>query len=127
MSQETIGIAEAADRVGIDAHTLRYYERVGLVGPIGRGEGGRRRYAAHDLRWLEFLTRLRATRMPIREMRRFAELRRGGAATVAARRELLEAHRRRVLDEIERLRHDVRAVEAKLARLESGIDIDTEE
>jgi DNA-binding transcriptional MerR regulator len=69
-------------------------ERAGLIQPTERGERGERRYDSRDLRWVEFLQRLRATRMPVREMKQFAELRRGGAKTVAARRELLASHRR---------------------------------
>jgi DNA-binding transcriptional MerR regulator len=68
--------------------------------------------------------RLRATGMPIRDMRRFAQLRRGGPGTVAARRELLDSHRRRVLDGIEQLQRDLRAIDAKLTRLESGVDLE---
>jgi DNA-binding transcriptional MerR regulator len=120
----SVGISEAADRTGLSAHTLRYYERAGLIQPTERGERGERRYASRDLRWVEFLQRLRATRMPVREMKQFAELRRGGAKTVAARRELLASHRRRVLGEIEQLRSNLRSIEAKLARLESGADLE---
>ena len=87
----SVGISEAADRTGLSAHTLRYYERAGLIQPTERGDRGERRYASRDLRWVEFLQRLRATRMPVREMKQFAELRRGGAKTVAARRELVDA------------------------------------
>jgi DNA-binding transcriptional MerR regulator len=121
---EAICIAEAADRTGLSAHTLRYYERAGLIEPVERGQRGERRYASRDLRWIEFLQRLRATGMPIREMKRFAELRRGGAETVAARRDLLDSHRRRVSTEIEQLQRGLHAIETKLARLESGVDLE---
>jgi DNA-binding transcriptional MerR regulator len=117
---EALSIGEAAARSGLSAHTLRYYERARLVEPIARGPRGERRYAARDLEWIAFLQRLRATGMPIREMRRFAELRTGGTATIPARRELLAAHHRRVLATIEDLRRNLAAIEAKLARLETG-------
>ncbi len=85
----------------LSAHTLRYYERIGLLGPIDRGtSSGHRRYASADLAWIEFLERLRATGIPIREKLAFAELRRGGEATAAARRALLEGH----LDVVEFMR-----------------------
>jgi DNA-binding transcriptional MerR regulator len=120
----SISIAEAADRTGLSAHTLRYYERAGLIEPVERGQRGERRYGPRDVRWVEFLQRLRATGMPIREMKRFAELRRGGAETVAARRDLLDVHRRRVSGEIEQLQRGLQAIEAKLARLEGGVDLE---
>lgn len=71
-------IAAVAQRTGLSAHTLRYYEKAGLVESVGRNAGGQRRYAAADLEWLMFLLRLRTTGMSIADMQRFAELRRAG-------------------------------------------------
>src|SRR5438067_13887482 len=78
-------VGEAAAKVGLSVHTLRWYEQEGLVNPIGRDTAGRRRYRAEDLDWLQLLTCLRGTGMPVREMRRYAELARPGAATVGGR------------------------------------------
>jgi DNA-binding transcriptional MerR regulator len=58
-----------ASRCGMTAHTLRYYERVGLIQPVRRGQGGQRRYSDQDEEWLKFLKSMRATHMSIREMR----------------------------------------------------------
>lgn len=98
-------ISEAAADAGVSAHTLRYYERVGLLPRIDRhSSSGHRLYSRQDIDWVVFLTRLRATGMPIRRMREYAELQRRGPGTEAARLALLEAHRdtvRRRLDEIQ--------------------------
>ncbi|MBA3264047.1 MAG: MerR family transcriptional regulator [Thermoleophilaceae bacterium] len=88
-----ITIAQAAERSGLSAHTLRYYERIGLIHPVGRGENGHRRYGRDDLEWLELLTKLRTTDMPIRQMVQYAELVREGPHTAARRRAMLEDHR----------------------------------
>src|SRR5216683_3533598 len=70
-----LSIAEAARRTGVSAHTLRYYERAGLVvTPVDRTAGGRRRYREPDLVWITVCTRLRATGMPIKTIRRYAQL-----------------------------------------------------
>jgi DNA-binding transcriptional MerR regulator len=74
------------------AHTLRYYERVGLIQPVGRARNGHRRYSDADEAWLHFLHCMRATSMPIREMQRYAELREKGDATSLDRRKILEDH-----------------------------------
>src|SRR2546430_12806578 len=74
-------VGEAAAKVGLSVHTLRWYEQEGLVTPVVRDAVGRRRYSADDLDWLQLLTCLRGTGMPVREMRRYAELARTGAAT----------------------------------------------
>jgi DNA-binding transcriptional MerR regulator len=85
-------IHAVATRTGLSVHTLRYYERAGLIAPVARAPGGQRRYAVADLDWIGFLLRLRATRMPIRQMLVFARLRSSGNATAAARRQMLETH-----------------------------------
>ena len=78
------------------AHTLRYYERVGLIQPVGRAHNGHRRYSEADEAWLNFLHCMRATNMSIREMQRYAELRENGVEVIdldnAACRELLEGY-----------------------------------
>ena len=82
-----------ASRCGMTAHTLRYYERVGLIQPVRRGQGGQRRYSDQDEEWLKFLKSMRATHMSIREMRRYAVLREGGNNRVDEQRKILENHR----------------------------------
>ena len=85
-------IRTMAARCGMTTHTLRYYERVGLIQPVGRARNGHRRYSDADEAWLNFLHCMRATNMPIREMQRYAALRAMGEATIEQRRRLLEEH-----------------------------------
>src|SRR6218665_1732318 len=59
-----LSIDDVAKRTGLTAHTLRYYERIGLIAPVARAAGGQRRYAASDMAWVEFLLRLRTQPMP---------------------------------------------------------------
>ena len=109
-----LSIDEVARRSGLTAHTLRYYERIGLIAPVGRAEGGQRRYAAADLAWIDFLLRLRTTRMPISQMQTFATLRATGDSTVPDRRRMLETHLQEVLAEMEAMRLSVQALEEKI-------------
>ena len=82
------------------AHTLRYYERVGLIQPVGRARNGHRRYTESDAAWLNFLHCMRGTNMPIREMQRYAALREMGDATIEQRRQLLEEHQATIAAQI---------------------------
>jgi DNA-binding transcriptional MerR regulator len=107
-------IAEAAERSGLSAHTLRYYERIGLIHPVERDPGGHRRYGLHDLDWLAFLTRLRRTGMPIRQMGDYAELVRAGSQTVARRREMLERHREAIQSQMAELEETVGVLDRKI-------------
>ena len=98
-----LSIAEAARRTGVSVHTLRYYERAGLVvTAVDRTSGGRRRYHQLDLDWIVICTRLRATGMPIRTIRRYAELVSAGPGNEQERLALLEAHRAEVTAKLAR-------------------------
>ncbi|MDG6108949.1 MerR family transcriptional regulator [Dactylosporangium aurantiacum] len=107
-------IAEVAEQTGLTAHTLRYYERAGLLDPPERDWQGHRRYSEQDVRMLRLLTRLRATGMSIAGMRHYAQLCRVGPATFDERRALLEEHRRQVLRRMAELRDDLALIEYKI-------------
>jgi DNA-binding transcriptional MerR regulator len=96
-------IRNMAERCGMTAHTLRYYERVGLIQPVERARNGHRRYSNADEAWLRFLHCMRAASMPIREMQRYAELRQSGDATSLERRKILEDHQATVAAQIAQL------------------------
>lgn len=113
-TQEAWSVSEAAERVGLTTHTLRWYEQEGLVEPVGRDSAGRRRYTQQDLDWLGMLTCLRRTGMPVRDMRRYAELARQGDMTVVARMALFQQHRERVLARIAELQEDLKYIEHKI-------------
>lgn len=116
-------IAEAADRSGLTAHTLRYYERDGLmlVG-VERSSSGHRRYTDRDLAWIELITRLRATGMPIREVRRYAALVRAGDGNEIERLELLLAHRERVEAQLAEVTAHLRAIDHKIGIYEGKVE-----
>jgi DNA-binding transcriptional MerR regulator len=113
-STETFTVGEAAARTGFSIDTLRYYERLGLVAGVDRTAGGRRRYTAGDLGWLELVSCLRGTGMPVREMQRFAELIRAGDDNLADRQTLLLAHRDRVNAHVAELQQQLRQIQHKI-------------
>ena len=110
-----LSIREVAARTGITTHTLRYYERIGLVPSVPRARSGHRRYGESDLAWLELLKRLHATDMPIRRMLEYARLARRGESTVRERRALLEAHRLDVEGKLAHLQATLALIRKKLA------------
>jgi DNA-binding transcriptional MerR regulator len=125
VKQEGLSIAEAARRTGVSAHTLRYYERAGLVvTPVDRTSGGRRRYYQLDLDWIVICTRLRATGMPIREIRRYAELVSEGHGNEKERLALMEAHRANVIAKLAEVQEHLKLIDHKIdvyrGRLEAG-------
>ena len=107
-------IATTADRLGVSAHTLRYYERIGLV-RVERDASGRRRYDAASVRRLVFLTRMRTSGMPIRDLRRYIKLVEAGRDAVPERLALLTEHRDGLRARIDELRLALAATEYKIA------------
>lgn len=108
-------IGELAKRSGLSAHTIRYYEQIGLLPRADRDRSGQRDYDASILIWIQFLDRLKTTGMPIREMVRYAALRDHGARTQAERRTLLEQHRERVRAHVADLQACLHALDIKIA------------
>jgi DNA-binding transcriptional MerR regulator len=116
-------IAQAAAETGLTAHTLRYYERDGLMlGSVDRSTAGHRRYTQRDLSWIEMITRLRATGMPIRDVRRYAELVRAGAGNEAERLDLLKSHRERVEAQLSEVTSHLRAIDHKIGLYEGQVE-----
>jgi DNA-binding transcriptional MerR regulator len=107
-------IGELVRRSGLSAHTIRYYERIGLLPYADRNRSGRRNYDASILTWIAFLDRLKTTGMPIREMLHYAALREQGAETEPERRNLLEAHRERVRAKITELKASLLVLDTKI-------------
>jgi DNA-binding transcriptional MerR regulator len=93
-------IGELSERSGLSRHTIRYYEKIGLLPNVERDQSRHRDYDPSILVWIEFLGRLKTTGMPIRNMLRYAELRARGAETENERYEMLVRHRDRVRTDI---------------------------
>ena len=108
-------IGDLAKRSGLSAHTLRYYERIGLLPYADRDGSGQRDYDASILRWIEFLGRLKTTGMPIREMLRYAALREEGDVTGPARQRMLEQHRAQVAAHVAELQACLLVLDTKIA------------
>ncbi|MFD8979638.1 MerR family transcriptional regulator [Streptomyces sp. NPDC059564] len=96
LTQTRYTISEVEARTGLTQHTLRWYERIGLMPHVDRSHSGQRRFTDKDLHWLAFVGKLRATGMSVADMVRYAELVREGDHTVDERRALLEHTRREV-------------------------------
>jgi DNA-binding transcriptional MerR regulator len=114
IQKDRLTIQEVAQATGLSAHTLRYYERVGLIHPIGREENTHRRYTPDDVGWIDFLTKLRATGMSIKDMQKYAELQRRGDETLPDRVEMLKSLRDKVETHIEELNEHLKLIYYKI-------------
>lgn len=111
---EPMTIAEVADLLDISPHTLRYYERAGLV-EVARDGSGHRLYDAAAVRRLVFLTRMRLSGMPMRDLQHYLSLADAGERTVPERLDLLLEHRDTVRRRIRELTLSLTAIEYKIA------------
>lgn len=110
-----LSIGQAADRTGLSVHTLRFYEREGLLpGAVRRGSDGRRVYTEDDLEWLEICSSFRASGMPVATIRRYASLVRQGTGNEAERLALLREHEERVTARIDELTRSLGLISYKV-------------
>ncbi|KWU66515.1 MerR family transcriptional regulator [Priestia megaterium] len=113
--ENLFSIQQVASMTGLSTHTLRYYEKIGLIQNVQRDQTGYRQYTDFDLAWIQFLIRLRVTGMPMLKMKQFSDLRQQGDSTITARKELLEEHYKDVLGKIEELELNSERIEEKIA------------
>ncbi|MEP0235617.1 MerR family transcriptional regulator [Roseibium sp.] len=120
-------IGDLAQKCGLSVDTLRYYEKIGLIPKPLRDRGGRRIYDQTILRWVDFLDRLKATGMGIKDRLRYADLRTRGAASLTERRQMLEEHRDKARSDLERLTEMLDVLDDKIIlyrKMEAGEAVD---
>jgi len=103
----TYTIGDAADKLGMPASTIRFYEKNGLIPNQQRSSGGRRLFDEDDLEWMRFVERLKVSGMPIKEIRKYIDLYLEGDSTIEERRRIVYERRAAL---------DARLEELKLAR-----------
>jgi DNA-binding transcriptional MerR regulator len=119
VAEQTLTIGQVARRTGLSVHTLRLYEREGLLaGEVTRDGSGRRIYRAWDVEWLANCVKFRASGMPLATISRLARLVREGSGNEAERLELLREHRRRITEQVAQLDECLELINTKVAGYE---------
>ena len=106
-------IGDFARLTGLTAHTLRYYEKEGLLEPE-RKSNGQRFYSEKDLEWVTFIKRLKETYMPLKEIKQYATLRALGDPTLKERQDLLALHRENLIQEMALLQDHLNKLDLKI-------------
>jgi DNA-binding transcriptional MerR regulator len=112
--EQTLTIQQASKLTGLTTHTLRYYERIALVTPVGRAANGHRHYGKQDVERIIFLNYLRLTGMPLEQMKAYTALLDHGDAGIPRRIALLRTHRNAVARKVEELRKMLAVIDYKL-------------
>jgi DNA-binding transcriptional MerR regulator len=112
-------IEDTARRSGLSVHTLRYYEKAGILPKVGRNGGGHRRYSDNDLGWIGFVKMLKATGMALRDIRAFVAAEQRGKAGYAEKLRLLGAHKALMSSKIAEMQTLLERLDQKIAYYEA--------
>jgi DNA-binding transcriptional MerR regulator len=117
----TYTISQVAALTRLSPYTLRYYDREGLLPFVGRSEGGIRRFTGHDLEMLGLICCLKSTGMPVKQIRQYIDWYAQGDATLAQRRDMLVAHRRRITARMAELQSNLDKLDGKLRAYDDAL------
>ncbi|CAG8999783.1 MAG: HTH-type transcriptional regulator AdhR [Candidatus Celerinatantimonas neptuna] len=99
--------------VGVTPYTIRYYEKVGLL-KVYRKKNGHRDFSENDIRWMEFILRLKVTGMPLSQIQQYARLREQGNSTLKARRSMLILHQKELSQRLDELQQNAALLAEKI-------------
>jgi DNA-binding transcriptional MerR regulator len=124
VESQRLTIGQVAEKTGLSVHALRFYEREGILpDPVRRDPGGRRVYGQHDVEWLAVCIKLRASGMPLPEIRRYAQYVRQGPGNEQERLALLREHRERVLAQMAELTECLNLISNKIDVYEGSLAV----
>jgi DNA-binding transcriptional MerR regulator len=103
---------------GISSHTIRYYEKLGLLRSVQRNASGYRDFNNDDLIWLEFIKRLKDTAMPLKDIQTYARLRFEGETTQELRMDILKKHAMQLEEKIKSEKDHLKKLKLKIAHYE---------
>ncbi len=114
MNKEWYTIKQAGEKTGLSEHTIRYYDKEGLLPQLKRTQSGIRKFSQNDIAWLELICCLKNSGMPIEKIKKFMHLCLNGSKTNEERKALLEEHRAYILQQKEVLEKSLCTVNYKI-------------
>ena len=123
----TYTIKQVADKMGISVPTLRYYDKEGLLPFIEKKENGTRIFKESDLRTLEIISCMKASGMPIKDIKRYMDMCLEGDNTLEDRLDIFLKRKDVVKEQMEELNKIMSVIEHKISYYEKAIQAGTEE
>ncbi|PKG57489.1 MULTISPECIES: MerR family transcriptional regulator [unclassified Shewanella] len=115
-----MNMKEFSNIVGLSPHTLRYYEKIGLLKNVHRNTSGHRAYTSRNIEWVSFVNRLKETGMPLANIIEYATLRELGSNTALERQMLLEQHQESLKIHIQQQQKHLAALAHKISQYKEG-------
>ncbi|MBO1307411.1 MerR family transcriptional regulator [Enterococcus sp. 669A] len=115
-----MNISEAAKLMDVTAVTLRYYERVGLIPPVTRKNGGVRDFQQEDLNWIEFIKCMRSSGLSVESLTEYTTLYQQGDATLERRKQILQEERDNLAAKYEEIGATLQRLDGKIADYDNG-------
>lgn len=123
----TYTIGEAAERCGVTAHTLRYYDKEGLLPYVERSVNGIRKFKEQDFEWLTVITCLKESGVPIKKIKEFVDWSMAGDLTIDNRLEFLKSHKKDVEQKMAELQKNMDLIDYKIWYYETASQAGTTE
>lgn len=117
-----MNIKKFSKETGISAHTLRYYEKIGLIDVL-RDSKGHRDFSENDVKWVKCLKRLKATSMPLGEIKKFGSMRHACSGKGCSRLKVLEQHQVRLGEKRKELVRNLELIDEEIKMFKNWNDI----
>ncbi len=116
-----MNVQQFARCTGISPHTVRYYEKLGLLPGIGRSASGHRIFCPQDITWMGFILRLKSTGMPLQDIQAYAVLRAAGDSTLEQRQQMLQHHATQLQQHLQAQQHCLTLLQDKIVWYQNEI------
>ncbi|QSF46235.1 MerR family transcriptional regulator [Paenibacillus tianjinensis] len=123
---KTYSITEVAEYFNMTPHTLRYYDKEGLMPLIERSSGGKRVFKESDIEALKVIECLKSSGMPIKEIKHFIEWCSEGDSTLQQRYDMFLERKASVEAQMEELKKTMEVIEHKCLYYKTAVDSGTE-
>lgn len=112
-------VKEISEKMGITTHTLRFYEKEGVIPPIDRNMNGGRMYTDQDADMIETVQALRSTGLSLGEIKQYVELYHAGDSKLQERKSLLAHQKSKVEEQIFHLMKTLEKINYKMALIDA--------
>ncbi len=111
-----MNIKELAEVSGFSAHTLRYYEKIGLIFNVQRDSSGHRNYSARNIEWINLLKKLKSTGMTLSNIKKMACLIKRGDSSIPERQKMFKMHKKKIESDLADLESCLKIINIKLKK-----------